>query len=110
MVKTISPFFWPQAVNSSAVSFPVWISLGPLRIHPHFLFELLAYAVAGVAYWRGRRTHGDHVSSEARWALSAAAVGFSTSGRRSNDRRRLARRMARGRVAKTTNRHSRANG
>jgi len=63
-----------QAVNSSAVSFPVWISLGPLRIHPHFLFELLAYAVAGMAYWRGRRTLGDHVSSEARWALSAAAV------------------------------------
>src|SRR5262245_40781321 len=67
-------FFSADAVNSSAVSFPVWISLGPLRIHPHFLFELLAYAVAGVAYLRGRRTLGDHVSTEARWALSAAAV------------------------------------
>src|SRR5262245_36575072 len=82
MVKTISPFFWPQAVNSSAVSFPVWISLGPLRIHPHFLFELLAYAVAGGAYWRGRRTLGDHVSSEARWALSAAAVVVAVIGSR----------------------------
>ena len=56
------------------MTFPVWIPFGPLRVHPHLFFELLAYAVAGVAYWRRRRTIGDHVSTEARWALAAAAV------------------------------------
>ena len=56
------------------MTFPVWISLGPWRVHPHLLFELLAYAVAGVAYWQQRRTRGDRVSTEARWALASAAV------------------------------------
>jgi prolipoprotein diacylglyceryltransferase len=56
------------------LTFPVWISLGPWRVHPHLFFELLAYAVAGVVYWRGRRVRGDHVSTESRWALAAAAV------------------------------------
>ncbi|MEO1593010.1 MAG: prolipoprotein diacylglyceryl transferase family protein [Cyanobacteria bacterium J06632_22] len=28
------------------MDFPVWISLGPWRIHPHFVFESLAYTVA----------------------------------------------------------------
>ena len=56
------------------MNFPAWISLGPLRIHPHFVFELLGYAVAGVVYWQRRRTLGDHVSAEGRWALGAAAV------------------------------------
>ena len=56
------------------MSFPVWIPVGSLRVHPHLLFELLAYAVAAVAYWRRRRERGDHVSAEARWALAAAAV------------------------------------
>jgi phosphatidylglycerol---prolipoprotein diacylglyceryl transferase len=56
------------------LTFPVWITAGPLRVHPHLLFELLAYAVAAVVYWRRRRALGDHVSTEARWALAAAAV------------------------------------
>ena len=33
------------------MTFPVWISFGPWRVHPHLVFELLAYLVAGVAYW-----------------------------------------------------------
>jgi phosphatidylglycerol---prolipoprotein diacylglyceryl transferase len=56
------------------LSFPAWIPIGPVRVHPHLVFELLAYAVAGVTYWRRRRALGDHVSTEARWALAAAAV------------------------------------
>jgi phosphatidylglycerol---prolipoprotein diacylglyceryl transferase len=56
------------------LTFPVWITLGHLRVHPHLLFELLAYALAALVYWRRRRALGDHVSTEARWALAAAAV------------------------------------
>jgi phosphatidylglycerol---prolipoprotein diacylglyceryl transferase len=56
------------------LTFPIWIALGSWRVHPHLFFELLAYAVAGVVYWRRRRARGDHVSTESRWALAAAAV------------------------------------
>jgi phosphatidylglycerol:prolipoprotein diacylglycerol transferase len=45
-----------------------------VRVHPHLVFELLAYAVAGITYWRRRRALGDDISTEARWALAAAAV------------------------------------
>lgn len=54
--------------------FPVWIPIGSWHVHPHLFFELLAYVVAALVYWRHRRSLGDHVSSEARWALAAAAV------------------------------------
>ena len=30
----------------SGIEFPVWIPVGPWRIHPHFVFESLAYTVA----------------------------------------------------------------
>ena len=30
----------------SGIDFPVWISVGPWRIHPHFVFESIAYGVA----------------------------------------------------------------
>lgn len=56
------------------MTFPVWIAVGNLRVHPHLLFELLAYAVAALVYWRRRRALGDHVSTEGRWAIAAAAV------------------------------------
>lgn len=45
-----------------------------MRVHPHLVFELLAYAVAAITYWRRRRALGDDISTEARWALAAAAV------------------------------------
>jgi phosphatidylglycerol---prolipoprotein diacylglyceryl transferase len=56
------------------LSFPIWIPFGPARVHPHLFFELLAYLVAAIVYWRRRRSLGDHISTEARWALAAAAV------------------------------------
>jgi phosphatidylglycerol:prolipoprotein diacylglycerol transferase len=65
---------FPVALHFSALSFPVWITVGAWRVHPHLFFELLAYALAGFVYWRHRRVRGDHVSTESRWALAAAAV------------------------------------
>ena len=58
------------------MTFPVWIPLGPWRVHPHLLFESLAY-IAGFAIFVARRqTRGDHVPNAVRWSLvTAAAIG-----------------------------------
>jgi phosphatidylglycerol:prolipoprotein diacylglycerol transferase len=56
--------------------FPVYLHIGSLRIHPHFFFELLAYAVAFQVYLALRRKKGDVVDDFGRWWLiAAAAVG-----------------------------------
>jgi prolipoprotein diacylglyceryltransferase len=58
------------------VTFPVLIRLGPLTLHPHWLFETLAYTLAGYLYARHRRRHGDVVSKRVRWwVIGAAALG-----------------------------------
>ena len=56
------------------MTFPAWIQLGPLRVHPHLVFDLLAYLVAAMAYWYRRHRTNDHISTEDRWALAAAAT------------------------------------
>jgi phosphatidylglycerol---prolipoprotein diacylglyceryl transferase len=56
--------------------FPVLIRLGPLTIHPHWVFETLAYAIAFAVYRRERGRFGDVVDSRARWyVVAAAAIG-----------------------------------
>ena len=58
------------------MTFPVLIRLGPLTLHPHWLFETLAYSIAGYLYARDRRRAGDVISSRARWwVIGAAAIG-----------------------------------
>jgi phosphatidylglycerol:prolipoprotein diacylglycerol transferase len=58
------------------VTFPVFIRLGSLALHPHWLFETLAYTLAGYVYVRGRRHDGDVVSKRIRWwVIAAAALG-----------------------------------
>jgi len=58
------------------IAFPVLIRLGPLTLHPHWVFETLAYSVAGYAYARDRRRRGDVVETRIRWwVIGAAAVG-----------------------------------
>jgi phosphatidylglycerol---prolipoprotein diacylglyceryl transferase len=58
------------------MTFPVFIPLGPLTIHPHWLFETLAYTLAGYVYSRERRRHGDVIETRARWwIIGAAALG-----------------------------------
>ena len=59
-----------------AVTFPVLIRLGSLTLQPHWLFETLAYTLAGYVYARDRRRQGDVVSKRIRWwVIGAAAVG-----------------------------------
>jgi prolipoprotein diacylglyceryltransferase len=58
------------------VTFPVWIHIGPWRVHPHLAFESLAYVVGFAVYLARRRKLGDHVPDQARWSLvTAAAIG-----------------------------------
>ena len=64
------------------MTFPVWIGAGGWRIHPHLLFELLAYTVSASWYWLDRNHRGDAVSTPHRWSLSAAAIAGAVIGSR----------------------------
>jgi prolipoprotein diacylglyceryltransferase len=64
------------------VTFPVWIGIGGWRIHPHLLFELLAYTVSAAWYWLDRDRRGDDVSAGHRWSLAAAAIAGAVMGSR----------------------------
>jgi phosphatidylglycerol:prolipoprotein diacylglycerol transferase len=56
------------------MSFPVYISLGSLKIHPHFAFETLAYAIAFRVYLLMRKRNGDTLDDGNRWWMIAAAA------------------------------------
>jgi phosphatidylglycerol:prolipoprotein diacylglycerol transferase len=53
--------------------FPVYLWLGPLPLHPHWVFEILAYLVASRLYLalRGR---GDLLPEADRWTVVTAAM------------------------------------
>lgn len=62
--------------------FPVWISVGPTRVHPHLLFEVLAYVVGFCLYLVLRRRQGDEIDNSIRWSLvTAVFVGAVVGGR-----------------------------
>jgi phosphatidylglycerol---prolipoprotein diacylglyceryl transferase len=56
------------------VTFPAWIHVGPWQLHPHVVFELLAYFAGFRLYLARRRVRGDHVGDAERWSLIAAAA------------------------------------
>jgi prolipoprotein diacylglyceryltransferase len=58
------------------MSFPVFIPIGSLKLHPHFVFETLAYAVAFRVYLALRKRRGDALDDGNRWwVIAAAAMG-----------------------------------
>src|SRR5262245_33800916 len=63
-------------VRSAAgiMEFPVWIPIGPWKIHPHALFEALAYAVAFRMLFVLRRRQGDTLPESSRLVTLAAAA------------------------------------
>lgn len=63
------------------MSFPVYVRLGSLVVHPHWIFEGLAYTAGFYLYRRHRRRLGDVIDSRARWSVIAAAMigGFAGS-------------------------------
>lgn len=58
------------------MNFPVYIRIGSLQIHPHWVFESLAYFVGYRLYaWR-RKATGDHLDAGNRlWIVTAAIAG-----------------------------------
>jgi phosphatidylglycerol:prolipoprotein diacylglycerol transferase len=64
------------------MTFPVWIAIGSWRLHPHTVFEVLAYAMAFVAYLLIRRRRGDRINDTDRWSvLTATIVGAAIGSR-----------------------------
>jgi phosphatidylglycerol---prolipoprotein diacylglyceryl transferase len=58
------------------MSFPVYLQIGSLRLHPHVVFEVLAYAVGFRVYLWLRRRAGDSLDDTNRWwVIAAAAMG-----------------------------------
>jgi phosphatidylglycerol:prolipoprotein diacylglycerol transferase len=56
------------------MTFPVYMPLGSLKIHPHLVFEALAYAVAFRVYLLLRKRMGDLLDDGNRWWMIAAAA------------------------------------
>ena len=56
------------------MTFPVYVRVGGWNLHPHLVFEALAYAVGVRLYLWLRRRRGDHVTGRTRWSLAAAAI------------------------------------
>ncbi len=60
--------------------FPVYFQLGPLRIHPHWVFEGLAYIVGFRLYLRQRKRDGDFLYTPTRWWIVTAAIAGAAIG------------------------------
>jgi prolipoprotein diacylglyceryltransferase len=58
------------------MSFPFYFHLGALRLHPHLVFETLAYFAAFRVYLWLRKRRGDAIEDGERWwVIAGAAVG-----------------------------------
>ena len=64
------------------MSFPVYIPIGPWRIHPHLFFESLSYFIGFRVYLALRRRAGDTVIVPYRWATLSCAAGGAALGAR----------------------------
>lgn len=58
------------------MKFPLYLHLFGLRLHPHLVFESLAYTIGFLVYRQLRKLEGDPVPLGIRWSvIAAAAVG-----------------------------------
>ncbi len=65
-----------------SLSFPIFLEIGGFRLHPHVVFEMLAYFVGFRLYLRDRRRRGDFLDSPRRWWVIAAAAAGAAIGAR----------------------------
>lgn len=64
------------------MTFPVYLQLGPMLLHPHWVFEGLAYIVGVGSVGIGRRRSGDMLDRRTRWVLVVAGLGGGLVGSR----------------------------
>jgi prolipoprotein diacylglyceryltransferase len=64
------------------MGFPVYLEIGPWRLHPHLAFELLAYFAGFRLYLRDRKLRGDFLDDPRRWWVIAAAAAGAAGGAR----------------------------
>ncbi|HTZ99816.1 MAG TPA: prolipoprotein diacylglyceryl transferase family protein [Candidatus Aquilonibacter sp.] len=62
--------------------FPLYLRFGRLAVHPHWVFEGLAYTIGFLAFRVLRRRFGDPVSDASRWTVITAAVAGAAIGSR----------------------------
>lgn len=62
------------------MQFPVYLRIGPISLHPHWVFEALAYFVGFRVYLWLKKRDGDVVTDEARWWVIAAMAGGAAIG------------------------------
>ena len=62
------------------MTFPVYIPVGPWQLHPHVVFEALAYFLGFRIYLWQRRHHGDAIDTGTRWSIVAAAIAGAAVG------------------------------
>jgi phosphatidylglycerol---prolipoprotein diacylglyceryl transferase len=53
--------------------FPVYLGIGPVILHPHWVFEALAYLIGARVYAHLRARSGDPLAPTDRWWIVAAA-------------------------------------
>lgn len=56
------------------MTFPVLVPIGPFRLHPHLVFDLLAYSGGFRLFLLQRRRLGDAIDTRTRWSVIAAAI------------------------------------
>src|SRR4029450_13416534 len=56
------------------MTFPVYIPVASLELHPHFVFETAAYLIALRVYLLLRKRQGDALEDTHRWWMIAAAA------------------------------------
>lgn len=62
------------------MTFPVYLHVGPWTLHPHHVFEVLAYFVGFRLYLSQRRKRGDVIGGRERWSIVAAAIAGAAIG------------------------------
>ncbi len=62
------------------MQFPVYLRIGPISLHPHWVFEAFAYFVGFRVYLWLKKRDGDVVTDEARWWVIAAMAGGAAIG------------------------------
>jgi prolipoprotein diacylglyceryltransferase len=65
---------------NAQMQFPVYLHLFGFRLHPHLIFESLAYTIGFAIFRRFRKVFGDPVPESIRWSVIAAAVAGAAAG------------------------------